>query len=409
MTLNLTNAGLNVLLRALAGDNIVFTKAQIGNGEAQAPATADALSNPLLDLPIQAIDVSETNATLQTKFNNAEVEAGFRHTETGIFVQNQDDSSAEILYAYGTQPESTADYIAASGDSILETQMDFLVFVGESTNISAIISESLVYASAAELKSHVDNTENPHKVTSQQVGLGNVPNVTTNDQKPTYTEATALVGLTSGEKLSVAFGKIAKAVTDLITHITNKNNPHEVKANQIGAADEVHEHSATEITKGILGVPRGGTGKGSWTANRLPYPSSASAFSQLQFPSAARSALYQDTSGAPYWAQSAIAGKYTGQGRTGSSSPNSLTFSDGCPKLIIIKQRGMIRYGLLFISESFSSGFVVLTDTGTTSLTVSVSTSGKSATVSWYYNSQESHPANQLDGLGSVYDYVAIM
>lgn len=409
MTLNLTNAGLNVLLRALAGDNIVFTKAQIGNGEAQAPATADALSNPLLDLPIQAIDVSETNATLQTKFNNAEVEAGFRHTETGIFVQNQDDSSAEILYAYGTQPESTADYIAASGDSILETQMDFLVFVGESTNISAIISESLVYASASDLKSHVENTENPHNVTKEQIGLGNVPNVSTSDQVPTYNIPSSLSELASGEKLGSAMGKLARAVLSLISHIGNKGNPHNVTAKQIGAADAYHNHSTSDITSGTLGVARGGTGKGSWTANRLPYPSSASAFSQLQFPAAARSALHQDTSGAPYWAQSAIAGKYTGQGRTGSSSPNSLTFSDGCPKLIFIKQRGMIRYGLLFISESFSSGFVVLTDTGTTSLTVSVSTSGKSATVSWYYNSQESHPANQLDGLGSVYDYVAIM
>ena len=48
MTLNMTNAGLNILLRALAGDRIVFTRVQIGNGEGQSPATAEALSNPLL-------------------------------------------------------------------------------------------------------------------------------------------------------------------------------------------------------------------------------------------------------------------------------------------------------------------------------------------------------------------------
>lgn len=72
--------------------------------------------------------------------------------------------------------------------------------------------------------------------TAEEVGLGNVPNVTTNDQTPTYTEAATLATLTSGEKLSVALGKIKKAIADLIAHIINKSNPHDVTAEQIGAA-----------------------------------------------------------------------------------------------------------------------------------------------------------------------------
>ena len=61
-----------------------------------------------------------------------------------------------------------------------------------------------------------------------------MPNVATNDQTPTYTEATTLAKLTSGEKLSVALGKISKAVTDLIAHIANKSNPHGVTKAQVG-------------------------------------------------------------------------------------------------------------------------------------------------------------------------------
>lgn len=75
---------------------------------------------------------------------------------------------------------------------------------------------------------------NPHNVTKSDVGLSNVPNVTTNDQTPTFTESTTLTKLTSGEKLSVAFGKISKSITDLINHIANKNNPHEVTKTQVG-------------------------------------------------------------------------------------------------------------------------------------------------------------------------------
>ena len=71
-------------------------------------------------------------------------------------------------------------------------------------------------------------------ITPANIGLGNVPNVATNDQTPTYTEATSNAKLTSGEKLSIAFGKISKAISSLISHLSNKNNPHEVTKTQVG-------------------------------------------------------------------------------------------------------------------------------------------------------------------------------
>lgn len=56
-----------------------------------------------------------------------------------------------------------------------------------------------------------------------------------NEQTPNYDEATELVTLSSGEAIKIAFGKIAKAIKDLISHLGNKSNPHEVTAKQIGA------------------------------------------------------------------------------------------------------------------------------------------------------------------------------
>lgn len=49
------------------------------------------------------------------------------------------------------------------------------------------------------------------------VGLGNVPNVSTNDQTPTFSEASTRNNIASGEKLSVIFGKIQKFFNDLKT------------------------------------------------------------------------------------------------------------------------------------------------------------------------------------------------
>lgn len=85
-------------------------------------------------------------------------------------------------------------------------------------------------------------------LTKSDVGLGNVPNKSTNNQTPTYTVASALAELVSGEKLSVAMGKIAKAIVDLISHIGNKNNPHGVTAAQAGAATADHNHLNRSIS-----------------------------------------------------------------------------------------------------------------------------------------------------------------
>lgn len=82
------------------------------------------------------------------------------------------------------------------------------------------------------LDMHKSDNSNPHRVTAAQVGLGNVVNKAPNDIQPTYTMASALTALTSGEKLSVAFGKIAKAIADFVAHIANKSNPHNVAFKQ---------------------------------------------------------------------------------------------------------------------------------------------------------------------------------
>ena len=75
------------------------------------------------------------------------------------------------------------------------------------------------FSTKNELDEHLNSTENPHGVTKAQIGLGNVPNVATNDQTPTYSDTTTLSNLVSGEKLNVALQKIKCAVSNLISHI----------------------------------------------------------------------------------------------------------------------------------------------------------------------------------------------
>ena len=108
------------------------------------------------------------------------------------------------------------------------------------TNLSSGEKLSVAFGkikkAVAEFIAHKGNTSNPHGVTKVQVGLGNVPNVATNDQTPTFTEAGTLTNLTSGEKLNVSFGKIKRVIAEFITHKSNTSNPHGITKAQLGLA-----------------------------------------------------------------------------------------------------------------------------------------------------------------------------
>ncbi len=71
------------------------------------------------------------------------------------------------------------------------------------------------------------------ELTASDVGLGNVPNVATNDQAVTYTEALQNEELVSGENASTAFGKLAKIVSSFIAHLS-ASNPHNIDKSAIG-------------------------------------------------------------------------------------------------------------------------------------------------------------------------------
>ncbi len=411
MTPNLTSKGHVLLLRALEGTALKFTRIQLGNGATQNVKSATTLSNPLVTLPLTKMVTGSQYITLTSTFSNDNITAGFRITETGIWAEDPDSEGSEILYALGNEPEGTADYVPSKDNRILELEYSIMIFVGEAQNVTAEISNSLAYASAAELKTHTDNKQNPHGVTAEQVGLGNVPNVATDDQTPTYAIPSSLAALISGEKLGVAMGKIARAVQNLISHL--KDSTAHITASERskwdGKAAGSHAHGAADINSGILGVTRGGTGKSAWTAGRLIYAASSSTLGQIAAPAADGMVLHQNRAGAPFWDSlpavptASETGTYIGQGRTGSASPNTITFQGRVPKIVFIKDKKMGRWGILLLIPNAATGFSVI-ETGQSELVVSASEDA----VSWYYNSADSHPANQLDVRNTVYAYVAI-
>lgn len=292
----ITEAGKNLLLRAIGGETITFTRFKIGNGELDETEIVGMLDliNPLVEFPINEIDTSQKGfVKLTGTFDSTYITSDFRWRELGIFCKGED--GVEVLYAYSNDGANAGMLKANAADVVAEQTVALVIAVGDATSVTAILSESVLYAPKTEFDAHVADKENPHEVTKEKVGLGNVPNVTTNDQTPTYNLEVTEKELTSGEKMSIAFGKIAKAIKSLIAHLKNTDNPHGLSPDSIGAAADEHEHSAADITSGALSPQRGGTGMTSPTSGGLIRANGANACTVVR----GTGALYSPSAGNP--------------------------------------------------------------------------------------------------------------
>lgn len=253
-----TKAGLEYAALTAQGKIIEFTKGKFGDGIRSIENIAELtdLIHPLGELPISKKSVKNSTIITTTQFSNrvgGSILPTFYLMEIGLF--------AKVVNADGTDddehPETLIGYaFDGHGDKIIGTSLSEFIInipltVADVNNVTVDI-DSLVYPTLKQFENevntrktedeelqnslnvHITDTSNPHGVTAEQIGLDKVPNVATNDQTPTYSQNSSLSNITSGEKLSVSFGKIMKAIAALISHIANQSNPHDVTAEQIG-------------------------------------------------------------------------------------------------------------------------------------------------------------------------------
>lgn len=223
------------LISTKANSSHTHTKSQVGLGNVD--NTADA--NKSVKYATSA--GSATSATKATQDASGNVITSTYETKT--------NATAKLTEAK-TYTDTKISALINSAPTTLDTLGEIATVMEENADVVDALEDAIgTKANASDLTSHTGNKSNPHGVTKSQVGLGNVPNVATNDQTPTYTAASTLATLVSGEKLSVSMGKIMKAITDLISHIANKSNPHGVTLAQIGAAASSHSHDDKYYTE----------------------------------------------------------------------------------------------------------------------------------------------------------------
>ena len=220
----------------LSGGTITVTAIKSGAGKVDVSALKSQTAVSSIKQSGTVQGVTKTNETIKigVLFSNAGLSAGYSMTQLGIYAKGS--TGSEVLFAI-SQSTTGKEVPAESAMSSWSLVHNFYIKLNNDVTMTATVDpEGYVTFETMQtaLNMHTGNKSNPHSVTKSQVGLGNVPNVATNDQTPTYSDTTTLVTLSSGEKISIAFAKIKLAITTLINHLANKSNPHGVTKSQVG-------------------------------------------------------------------------------------------------------------------------------------------------------------------------------
>ena len=277
----ITNAGIELLKNALSGGTITVTAIKSGAGKVDVSALKSQTAVSSIKQSGTVQGVTKTNETIKigVLFSNAGLSAGYSMTQLGIYAKGS--TGSEVLFAI-SQSTTGKEVPAESAMPSWSLVHNFYIKLNNDVKMTATVDpEGYVTFETMQtaLNTHTGNKSNPHSVTKSQVGLGNVPNVATNDQTPTYSDTTTLVTLSSGEKISIAFAKIKLAITTLINHLANKSNPHGVTKSQVGLVNVENKSSATirgELTKGNVTTAIGYT-----PANQTDMTNAQDAITQL--------------------------------------------------------------------------------------------------------------------------------
>ncbi len=179
-----TNRGRNLQAKAMVGVTINFTRIAIGDGELGGSSVADltTLKREVKSMGISRLKVlAAGKAVVGTILSNQSLASGFYLREMGVFAQDPD--LGEVLYCYGNAG-ANAEYIpAGGGPDVIEKKIDVITIVGNASNITAVIDESLIFAAASDLialqtdfNSH-KNAVDPHPQYALDTDLNNLAGV----------------------------------------------------------------------------------------------------------------------------------------------------------------------------------------------------------------------------------------
>ena len=176
----LTNSGKSLLMRAIAGEQITFTRFKVGSGTLPAGRSIADLTDLIstkVTFPVSNVDDTQSGfISIAGEFSSDDVTADFVWRELGIFAKGEDNT--EVLYAYSNDG-SNASTIRKINSSVQTKQtVTMILAVGEAANISVDYTPQevpqTVLAISCGTVSSLPKTVSNAKITSDMVVIKSV-------------------------------------------------------------------------------------------------------------------------------------------------------------------------------------------------------------------------------------------
>lgn len=154
---------------------------------------------------------------------------------------------SEIVACISSVDDDLQGYKQSTNQNIAQIEDDL---ASEGNRITQ--ADTLATAANTAITNHTANLNNPHSVTKEQIGLGNVDN-TSDDDKPISTATACAIACVSACVAEVK-ELATNANANITAHIGNMDNPHNVTKAQVGLSNvaDVDTTNASNIINGTL-------------------------------------------------------------------------------------------------------------------------------------------------------------
>lgn len=140
---DITTAGLVVLAKGVAGEQIKYTRIVLGDGyipEGQTPRSLTDVVSPKASIDITKLKINgDGTVAVGGIFTNDQLNDGFFYRELGLYAEDPDPNVGEVLYCYGNCGDLAEWVPPTGGATIVEKTIDIVTVISTATNVTAYI------------------------------------------------------------------------------------------------------------------------------------------------------------------------------------------------------------------------------------------------------------------------------
>lgn len=157
----LTDKGLNLIAETEAGKTLIFTKAELGDGDLLVTDNVQTfmdIKSVKLTLPFDKISLDKNGqCTVRFTVDNTTLDAGFFAKEVGIFAKAGTDGK-EYLYAY-SNAGNFCDYVPDKSTPTSKEIFKITLVTGNTANVTAVLDKNIDYYTLDQAEDMVADTK----------------------------------------------------------------------------------------------------------------------------------------------------------------------------------------------------------------------------------------------------------